>query len=214
MIAGRVICSIASGSRKRRSIYYMRNPRDCSDGVGVKCITAIRLEVEFPHRQTKPGGITVVQKLPLLVGLGVSAALLLAGEAAYAQESGTAVRTIEGNEAGVHADILSLKRTEGGLLTLRVAFDNETGGEIKNKALPGGGNVENFQLVDFLNKRKYNVLRTSDGACLCTSLNPLTSSEPGKRILWAKFTAPPESVTRISLLLPEAEPVDDIPITK
>jgi hypothetical protein len=161
-----------------------------------------------------PGGITVVQKLPLLVGLGISAALLLACETGYAQENGTAVRTIEGNEPGVHADILSLKRTEGGLLTLRVAFDNETGGEIKNKALPGGGNVENFQLVDFLNKRKYNVLRTSDGACLCTSLNPLTSSEPGKRILWAKFTAPPESVTRISLLLPEAEPVDDIPITK
>jgi hypothetical protein len=46
------------------------------------------------------------------------------------------------------------------------------------------------------------------------TLNPLTSSEPGKRILWAKFTAPPESVTRISLLLPEAEPVDDIAITK
>jgi len=155
-----------------------------------------------------------VQKLPLLVGLGISAALLLAGETGYAQENGTAVRTIEGNEPGVHADILSLKRTEGGLLTLRVAFDNGTGGEIKNKALPGGGNVENFQLVDFLNKRKYNVLRTSDGACLCTSLNPLTSSEPGKRILWAKFTAPPESVTRISLLLPEAEPVDDIPIAK
>ena len=92
---------------------------------------------------------------------------------------------------------------------MRIAFANDTGGEIKNKELPGGGNVENFQLVDFLNKRKYNVLRTSDGACLCTSLNPLTSSEPGKRTLWAKFTAPPESVTRISLLLPEAEPVDD-----
>ena len=113
-----------------------------------------------------------------------------------------------------NADILSLKRTEGGLLILRIGFANDTGGEIKNKELPGAGNVENFQLVDFLNKRKYNVLRASDGACLCTSLNPLTSSEPGKRTLWAKFTAPPESVTRISQLLPEAEPVDDIPITK
>jgi hypothetical protein len=155
-----------------------------------------------------------VRKVPLLIGLGISAALLFAGEPGYAQENGTAVRTIEGAESGVHADILSLKRTEGGLLTLRIALANETGGEIKNKEFPGGGNVENFQLVDFMNKRKYNVLRTTDGGCLCTSLNPLTSSEPGKRILWAKFTAPPESVARISLLLPEAEPVDDIPITK
>ena len=114
-------------------------------------------------------------KLLLLVGL-FSATLPLSG---HAQDNGKAVRTIEGAEAGVHADILSLKRTEGGLLTLRIAFANDTGGEIKNKELPGSGNVENFQLVDFLNKRKYNVLRTSDGACLCTSLNPLTSSEPG-----------------------------------
>ena len=155
-----------------------------------------------------------MEKLPLIIGLGLTAVLLTASEPGYTQENGTPVRTIDGTEPGVHADILSLKRTEGGILTLRIAFANETGGEIKNKALPGGGNVENFQLVDFLNKRKYSVMRTSDGACLCTSLNPLTSSEPGKRILWAKFTAPPESVTRISLLLPEAEPVDDIPITK
>jgi hypothetical protein len=155
--------------------------------------------------------IAVVRKRLLLVGLRLSATLPLS---AYAQGNGTAGRTIEGAESGVHADILSLKRTEGGLLTLRIAFANDTGGEIKNKELPGGGNVENFKLVDFLNKRKYNVLRNNDGACLCTSLNPLTSSEPGKRTLWAKFTAPPESVTRISLLLPDAEPVDDIPIAK
>ena len=155
-----------------------------------------------------------MEKLQLIIGLGLTAGLLTAGEPAHTQENGTPVKTIDGTEPGVRADILSLKRTEGGILTLRIAFANETGGEIKNKALPGGGNVENFQLVDFLNKRKYSVMRTSDGACLCTSLNPLTSSEPGKRILWAKFTAPPESVTRISLLLPEAEPLDDIPITK
>jgi hypothetical protein len=144
------------------------------------------------------------------------AALLLLGlpYAGHAQEDSAPVKTIEGSEPGVRAEILSLKRTEGGLLTLRIAFENESGGEVKNKALPGSGNVENFQLVDFLNKRKYNVLRTSDGACLCTSLNPLTSSEQGKRVLWAKFSAPPESVTRISLLLPEAEPVDGVPITK
>ena len=78
------------------------------------------------------------------------------------------------------------------MLTLRIVYENASGGEVKNKALPGSGNVENFQLVDFPNKRKYSVLRTSDGACLCTSLNPFNSSEPGKRILWAKFTAPPD----------------------
>jgi hypothetical protein len=188
-----------------------------SDGTNVKYITdrAVRARVPFAHPCNFGfGGNAIVEKLQLIIGLGLTAGLLTAGEPGYTQENGTPVKTIDGTEPGVHADILSLKRTEGGILTLRIAFANETGGEIKNKALPGGGNVENFQLVDFLNKRKYSVMRTSDGACLCTSLNPLTSSEPGKRILWAKFTAPPESVTRISLLLPEAEPLDDIPITK
>jgi hypothetical protein len=132
----------------------------------------------------------------------------------HAEEDNTPVQTIQGAEPGARAKILSLKRTEGGLLTLRIAFENATGGEIKNKALPGAGNVENFQLVDFIHKRKYSVLRTTDGACLCTSLNPFNSLEPGTRVLWAKFTAPADTVSKISLLLPDAEPVDGIPISK
>jgi len=130
----------------------------------------------------------------------------------HALEDTPPVRTIPGSEPGVHADVLSLKRTEGGLLTLRIAFANETGGEIKNKAFPGGGWVEKIALFDFVHKRKYSVLSTSDGACLCTTLNPLTSSPPGTRVLWAKFPAPPASVTRVSLMFPEEEPVDDVPI--
>ena len=130
----------------------------------------------------------------------------------HALEDAPPVRTIPGSEPGVHADILSLKRTEGGLLTLRIAFANETGGEIKSKAFPGGGAVERIALFDFTHKRKYPVLFTSDGACLCTSLNPLTASGPGTRILWAKFSAPPASVMRVSLMFPEDEPVDDVPI--
>ena len=87
-----------------------------------------------------------MERLLLLVGLGMSAMLPLVGKPGYAQKNGTAVRIIQGAEPRAHADILSLKRTEGGLLTLRIAFANETGGEIKNKELPGGGNVENFSL--------------------------------------------------------------------
>jgi hypothetical protein len=131
----------------------------------------------------------------------------------HAENAASPVRTILGSEPDVHADILSLKRTEGGLLTLRIAFANDSGGEIKNKEFPGGGAVDRLALFDFANKRKYPVLYTSDGACLCTTLNPLTASAPGTRILWAKFPAPPASVTRVSLMFPDAEPVDDVPIS-
>jgi hypothetical protein len=104
------------------------------------------------------------------------AALLLSGIptwGAHAQGTNATVKTIEGSESGVRAEILSLRRTEGGLLTLRIVYENSSGGEVKNKALPGNGNVENFQLVDFPNKRKYSVLRTSDGACLLHVTEPV-----------------------------------------
>ena len=71
-------------------------------------ITALRFALEFPLGPKTLWRIAVVEKLLLLVGLGLSARLPLS---AYAQENGTAVRTIEGAESGVHADILSLKRT-------------------------------------------------------------------------------------------------------
>ena len=143
-------------------------------------------------------------KLQLIIGLGLTTLLLTASEPGYTQEIGTPVRTIDGTEPGVHADILSLKRTEGGILTFRIAFVNETGGEIKNPGSSGRWQCGELPACRFSQQEKCGVMRTSDGACLCTSLNPLTSSEPGKRILWAKFTAPPESVTRISLLLPQS----------
>jgi hypothetical protein len=71
----------------------------------------------------------------------------------HAFEDAPPVRVISGGEPGVHADILSLKCTEGGLLTLRIAFANESSGEIKNKAFQGGGAVERIALFDFAHKR-------------------------------------------------------------
>jgi hypothetical protein len=111
-------------------------------------------------------------------------------------------------------EILSLTRGEGGLLTLRLAFVNDSGGQIKNSALPGKGNVENFALLDYTNRRKYPVVRDSGGGCLCTSFNPLTSTDPGRHVLWAKFGAPPASVDHVSLLMPDSEPIDGVPISR
>jgi hypothetical protein len=137
---------------------------------------------------------------------------VLVPRASVAQEAQQPLKTVEGREAGARAEILSLTRSEGELLTLRLAFVNDTGGTIQNKALPGSGDVETIQLFDFTNKRKYSVIKTSDGRCLCTTLNPFGSFEPGRRVFWAKFSAPPKSVSRISVLFQDDEPVDGVPI--
>jgi hypothetical protein len=141
--------------------------------------------------------------------------LLPMGAPAFAQDqSKPPVKVVQGSEPGARMEILDLTRGEGGMLTLRLAFVNDSGGQVKNSVLPGKGNVENFSLLDYANKRRYPVVRDSGGGCLCTSLNPFTTTEPGRHVLWAKFTAPPASVDHLTLLMPEAEPLDGVPVSR
>jgi hypothetical protein len=152
------------------------------------------------------------------VGLAVSCTLLLGcistARPALAEDQKLLAKIVEGTEAGVRMEVLGLTRDEGGLLTLRLAFVNESGGQIKNSAFPGKGNVENFALLDNTNRRKYLVVRDSGGGCLCTSLNPFNASDPGRRVFWAKFGSPPASVDHVTLLMPDSEPVDGVPIAR
>jgi hypothetical protein len=50
--------------------------------------------------------------------------------------------------------------------------------------------------------------------CLCTSLNPFSATEPGRCVRWAKFAAPSESVDYVTLLMPDEEPLDGIPVAR
>ena len=45
--------------------------------------------------------------------------------------------TIPSDTPGVHIDILSIKRSEGSMLTLRAAFVNESGAPVKDSVFPG-----------------------------------------------------------------------------
>jgi hypothetical protein len=124
--------------------------------------------------------------------------------------------SIAGGVEGVHIDILSLKRTEGNMVTLRVAFVNDSGSPVGVTDFPGVDNVGIWEvaLVDYKNKRKYGVVSSADG-CLCTTNLPWSSDiGPGRRVLWAKMTAPPNSVQKIALIAGAGEPVEGLPITR
>jgi hypothetical protein len=70
-------------------------------------------------------------------------------------------------------------------------------------------------LLDYPAKMKYAVIEFSDGSCLCTTkLIYNTDFEPGRKVLWAKFRAPLESVQDIALLAGNGEPVEGLPITR
>ncbi len=124
------------------------------------------------------------------------------------------IKVLKGHEQGVWAEVLSLQRNAAdGVMTLRVAFVNDSGGEVRNASFPGGGDIAHFQLFDFRSGRKFTVIQASDGQCVCETLNPFSSSGPGRQVMWARFPSPPVSVTRLSLIIPKSEPVDGLPVS-
>lgn len=122
--------------------------------------------------------------------------------------------TVQSDVPGVHTDILSLRRSEGAMLTLRMAFVNDSDAPVKPRSIPGSENPVGggMVLIDYAGKRKYPIVTFSDGTCLCNSYLGIDDFPPGTRQVWAKFASPPASVRKVSILFPNGELVDDIPI--
>ena len=67
-------------------------------------------------------------------------------------------------------------------------------------------------MIDAANKKKYLIVKDSEGNPLGTKLN-LFSLEPGKsKAAWAKFPAPPPDTKAISIYIPGAPPFEDVPL--
>lgn len=130
------------------------------------------------------------------------------------------VAVTDGEQTGVRFEVTELKRTSGGTLTLKFTLvnDSEKGVAFGYSYGYGQSNVADFasiggiHLVDAAGKKKYLVVRDGNGKCVCSQ--GLGTVDPGSRVnLWAKFPAPPEDVTLISVVIPHAIPLDDVPIS-
>jgi hypothetical protein len=130
------------------------------------------------------------------------------------------IATGEGTLDRVRVEITELKRSTGGTLTLRFSIVNDSdkvvghgdvgvgmGGLIDAPYTIGG-----VHLIDPVGKKKYFVAKDSAGACVCSTFGFV---QPGTRANhWAKFSAPPDDVERISIVIPPFAPVDDVPISR
>ena len=68
-------------------------------------------------------------------------------------------------------------------------------------------------MIDAVGKKKYFVVRDTEGACLCS--RDLSDIKPRNRAnLFAKFPAPPEDVQKITVVIPHFIPMDDVPISR
>lgn len=116
-------------------------------------------------------------------------------------------------EKDIQVTITSAVRDAGGFVTIQgtitnngtMAFsaDDWVGNEIA--LAPSGASVAGAVLVDESGKKRYYVLRDTDGRCLCTM--KLLGIQPHEsRPFFAQFPAPPEATTKVDFELPTMPP--------
>ncbi|MFD0719605.1 hypothetical protein [Streptomyces globosus] len=104
--------------------------------------------------------------------------------------------------------INSAARDAGGFLTVSGELKN-TGSQAfastaawrGNELNSSGASVAGVTLIDKAGKKRYYVLRDTEGRCLCTT--GLTVIEAGQTVpFFAQFPAPPTSTTEVEFNLP------------
>ncbi|MEU9146160.1 hypothetical protein [Streptomyces sp. NPDC048349] len=104
--------------------------------------------------------------------------------------------------------IHSAAREAGGFLTVNgslkntgtAAFVNTTAWR-GNELTSSGTSVAGVTLIDKAGKKRYYVLRDTDGRCLCTT--GVSTIEAGQSVaFFAQFPAPPATTTEVDFTLP------------
>ena len=136
----------------------------------------------------------------------------------FAAPTSAAELKAEGTEPGISIVIQDLKRDESNSVTLRFQLINESGKffhpgckwrEASNRACEEVGGVH---LIDNANKKKYLVVRDSTGKCVCSVVQQVKAG--ARSNLWAKFAAPPANVEKVTVVIPDFQPIDGVPITQ
>jgi hypothetical protein len=66
-------------------------------------------------------------------------------------------------------------------------------------------------LIDAANKKKYLVVRDTQKKCVCSQVRSLKKGDSSNA--WAKFPAPPETVQKLTVVVPGFEPIEGVPVT-
>ncbi|MER5808426.1 hypothetical protein ABT143_09570 [Streptomyces sp. NPDC002033] len=113
-------------------------------------------------------------------------------------------------ESGIILVINSVTREAGGFVTINGQIKNPTSQQfVKTSAWRGserdlsgsGESVAGATLVDKVGKKRYYVLRDTDGRCLCTT--GVVGIAAGATVpIFAQFPAPPASTTEVEFSLP------------
>ncbi|MER6102187.1 hypothetical protein ABT115_07565 [Streptomyces sp. NPDC001832] len=111
---------------------------------------------------------------------------------------------------GLTLVVNEVKRDSGGFVTVSGVIKNDgddirSGGQWsgseKNIVAQNPNSVAGATLVDKVGKKRYYILRDTEGRCLCTT--GLTAIQPGKSVsVFMQFPAPPATTTEVDFTLP------------
>ena len=144
---------------------------------------------------------------------GIVGAAICSSSPVLAQD----VLSAEGETPDVRIEVRDLKRGDGNTVTLRLRLVNESGGEFKGSCLmreyganDNCGTFSGAYLLDPANKKKYLVVRDTEGNCVCSGIDDL---KDGKKMnIWATYPAPPADVAKLTVIVPAFEPIEGVPV--
>lgn len=124
-----------------------------------------------------------------------------------AEDEDQVLATIKGKD-GVEVVVSSAKRESGGFVTVKGQVKN--GSEqiwaavgwqgLEQELVNNGASMAGATLVDQAGKKRYLILRDTDGRCLCTKFDGL---EPGEETpFFAQFPAPPQGTAEVDFQIP------------
>jgi hypothetical protein len=139
--------------------------------------------------------------------------------APQAPQAKSALASADGETPGARVEVTELKRASGGTVMLRFAMINDGDKDLglySGFIQPGTNdhsNISGVHLLDPVGKKKYLVVRDSQGKCDCSQgLGNVAAKS--RMNLWARFPAPPDNVEKIGVVVPHFSPMDDVPLSK
>ena len=125
----------------------------------------------------------------------------------------------DGQTPGSRIEIQELKRLSGGTIMLRFALINDADQTLNVGYDFGAGStsdissVAGVHLIEAVGKKKYLVVRDTENKCDCSrGVRDITAKSRAN--LWARFPAPPDSVEKITVVVPKFSPMDDVSISR
>ena len=138
--------------------------------------------------------------------------------APQASQAKPALASADGETPGARVEVQEPKRASGGTVMLRFTMINDGDKDLglySGFVQPGSNdhsNISGVHLLDPVGKKKYLVVRDSQGKCDCSQgLGNVAAKS--RMNLWARFPAPPDNVENIGVVVPRFSPMDDVPLS-